>query len=87
DYKEFFTNHTTVSDMNKAEYENQILAILEKNTANMSNDELRFYMNEMVIFSLNEAMKDGNNRVKPVDEKMAPAMDELSTVDLRKAIN
>jgi hypothetical protein len=25
--------------------------------------------------------------VKPVDEKMAPAMDELPTVDLRKAIN
>ena len=57
DYKEFFTNHTTVSDMNKAEYENQILAILEKNTANMSNDELRFYMNEMVIYSLKEAMR------------------------------
>ena len=46
-----------------------------------------YYMNEMVIFSLNEAMKDGNNRVKPVDEKAAPAMDELHTVDLRKAIN
>ena len=72
--------------MSKAEYENQILAILEKNTANMSNDELRFYMNEMVIFSLNEAMKDGNNRVKPVDEKVAPAMDELRTVDLRQVI-
>ena len=57
DYKEFFENHTTVSDMNKAEYENQILAILEKNTANMSNDELRFYMNEMVIYSLKEAMR------------------------------
>ena len=66
DYKEFFTNHTTVSDMNKAEYENQILAILEKNTANMSNDELRFYMNEMVIYSLKEAMHDNNNRVKRI---------------------
>lgn len=66
DYKEFFTNHTTVSDMNKAEYESQILAILEKNTANMSNDELRFYMNEMVIYSLKEAMRDGNNRVKRI---------------------
>ena len=43
-------------------------------------------MNEMVIFSLNEAMKDGNNRVKPVDEKVAPAMDELRTVDLRQVI-
>ena len=66
DYKEFFTNHTTVSEMNQAEYENQILAILEKNTANMSNDELRFYMNEMVIYSLKEAMRDGNNRVKRI---------------------
>ncbi len=59
DYKEFFTNNTTVSEMNQAEYERQILAILEKNTANMSNDELRFYMNEMVIYSLKEAMRDG----------------------------
>ena len=66
DYKEFFTNHTTVSDMNQAEYERQILAILEKNTANMSNDELRFYMNEMVIYSLKEAMRDNNNRVKRI---------------------
>lgn len=66
DYKEFFTNNTTVSEMNQAEYENQILAILEKNTANVSNDELRFYMNEMVIYSLKEAMRDGNNRVKRI---------------------
>ena len=66
DYKEFFTNHTTVSDMNQAAYERQILAILEKNTANMSNDELRFYMNEMVIYSLKEAMHDNNNRVKRI---------------------
>ena len=65
DYK-FFTNHTTVSGMDQAEYERQILAILEKNTANMSNDELRFYMNEMVIYSLKEAMRDNNNRVKRI---------------------
>ena len=57
DYKEFFTNNTTVSEMNQAEYERQILAILEKNTENMNNDELRFYMNEMVIYSLKEAMR------------------------------
>ena len=64
DYKEFFTNNTTVSD--QAEYERQILAILEKNTENMNNDELRFYMNEMVIYSLKQAMRDGNNRVKRI---------------------
>ena len=66
DYKEFFTNNTTVSKMNQAEYERQILAILEKNTENMNNDELRFYMNEMVIYSLKQAMRDNNNRVKRI---------------------
>ena len=64
DYKEFFTNNTIVSD--QAEYERQILAILEKNTENMNNNELRFYMNEMVIYSLKQAMRDGNNRVERI---------------------
>ena len=87
DYKQFFTEHATVSEDAKLDYAQQIIDILDRNTANVHDDELRFYMNEMVIFSLNEAMKDGNNRVKPVDEKVVPAMDELHTVDLRKAIN
>ena len=56
DYKDFFKN-AAVSGLSQAEYESEILAILEKNTANMSNDELRFYMNEMVIYSLKEAMR------------------------------
>ena len=56
DYKDFFKN-AAISGLSQAEYESQILAILEKNTANMSNDELRFYMNEMVIYSLKEAMR------------------------------
>ena len=49
-----------------AEYERQILAILEKNTENINNNELRFYMNEMVIHSLKQAMRDNNNRVKRI---------------------
>ena len=65
DYKDFFKN-AAISGLSQAEYESQILAILEKNTANMSNDELRFYMNEMVIYSLKEAMRDNNNRVKRI---------------------
>ena len=65
DYKDFFKN-AAISGLSQAEYESQILAILEKNTANMSNDELRFYMNEIVIYSLKEAMRDGNNRVKRI---------------------
>ena len=56
DYKDFFKN-AAVSGQSQAEYENQILAILEKNTENMNNNELRFYMNEMVIYSLKEAMR------------------------------
>ena len=87
DYKQFFTEHVTVSEDAKLDYAQQIIDILDRNTANVHDDELRFYMNEMVIFSLNEAMKDGNNRVKPVDEKMGPTVDELPIVDLRKAIN
>ena len=65
DYKDFFKN-PAVSQLSQAEYESQILAILEKNTENMNNNELRFYMNEMVIYSLKEAMRDGNNRVKHI---------------------
>ena len=67
DYKDFFINHVTVSDDEKMDYAQQIIDILDRNTANVHDDELRFYMNEMVIFSLKEAMKDGNNRVKPAE--------------------
>ena len=56
DYKDFFKN-PEVSQLSQAEYESQILAILEKNTENMNNNELRFYMNEMVIYSLKQAMR------------------------------
>ena len=56
DYKDFFKN-AAVSQLSQAEYESQILAILEKNTENMNNNELRFYMNEMVIYSLKQAMR------------------------------
>ena len=87
DYKDFFMDRVTVSDDEKMDYAQQIIAILDRNTANVHDDELRFYMNEMVIFSLKEAMKDGNNRVKPVDEKGAPVMEDAHVVDLRTAIN
>ena len=56
DYKDFFKN-PAASQLSQAEYESQILVILEKNTENMNNNELRFYMNEMVIYSLKQAMR------------------------------
>ena len=87
DYKEFFMDRVTVSDDEKLDYAQQIIDILNRNTANVHDDELRFYMNEMVIFSLKEAMKDGNNRVKPAEEEDIPKMmEEPHTVDLRQAI-
>lgn len=60
---------------------------MDRNTAEIKNDELRFYMNEMVIFSLKQSMKDGNNRVKAVQQTNEPAADGYRVVDLRKAIN
>lgn len=87
DYKDFFMDRVTVSDDEKMDYAQQIIDILDRNTANVHDDELRFYMNEMVIFSLKEAMQDGNNRVKPVDEKGAPVMEDAHVGDLRTAIN
>ena len=87
DYKDFFMDRVTVSDDEKLDYAQQIIDILNRNTANVHDDELRFYMNEMVIFSLKEAMKDGNNRVKPAEEEDIPKMmEEPHTVDLRQAI-
>ena len=56
DYKDFFKN-PAVSQLSQAEYEFQILSIIEKFTENMNDDELRFYMNEMVIYSLKQAMR------------------------------
>ena len=66
DYKQFFTEHATVSEDAKLDYAQQIIDILDRNTANVHDDELRFYMNEMVIYSLQQAMRDGNNRVKRI---------------------
>ena len=87
DYKEFFMDRVTVSDDEKLDYAQQIIDILDRNTANVHDDELRFYMNEMVIFSLKEAMKDGNNRAKPAEKEDIPMMmEEPRTVDLRQAI-
>ena len=86
DYKDFFMDRVTVSDDEKMDYAQQIIDILDRNTANVHDDELRFYMNEMVIFSLKEAMQDGNNRVKPAEEDIPKMMEEPRMVDLRQAI-
>ena len=40
------------------------LGILARHAEKVQNDELRTYMNEMVIFGLEQAMKDHNPTVK-----------------------
>lgn len=87
DYKKFFESHTTVSEAGRMEYAQEIIDILDRNTAGIKNDELRFYMNEMVIFSLKQSMKDGNNRVKVVQQTNELAAEGDRVVNLRKAIN
>ena len=87
DYKKFFESHTTVSEAGRMEYAQEIIDILDRNTVEIKNDELRFYMNEMVIFSLKQSMKDGNNRVKVVQQTNELAAEGYRVVNLRKAIN
>ena len=87
DYKKFFESHTTVSEAGRMDYAQEIIDILDRNTAGIKNDELRFYMNEMVIFSLKQSMKDGNNRVKVVQQTNELAAEGDRVVNLRKAIN
>ena len=64
DYETFFMHNIIVTESSQFNYSQRILQILEENVETINNDELRFYMNEMVIYSLQQAMKDGNNRVK-----------------------
>lgn len=87
DYVEFFTNHTWVTASNQSDYEKDIVDIVEKHSANVYNDELRSYLNEIVIFSLNESMEDKNFLVK--DYTPQPVHGTTAghhVVDLRKAI-
>ncbi len=64
EYQTYFNNHRFVSKDQVNAYKEGILEILERHSKNVYNDELRTYMNEMVIFSLEQAMKDHNPTIK-----------------------
>ena len=81
DYKTYLNKHLLVTDYNQADYKEGLLAILDKHTATVYDDELRSYLNEMVIFSFRQAMDD-TNRLVTVKEGPNAHM-----VNLRKIIN
>ena len=64
DYQNYLQAHRFVGDTQVQVYKDEFLGILARHAAKVHNDELRTYMNEMVIFGLEQAMKDHNPTIK-----------------------
>lgn len=64
DYQNFLNSHRYVSASEVEAYQKEFLGILARHAEKVHNDELRTYMNEMVIFGLEQAMNDHNPSVK-----------------------
>lgn len=66
DFDQYLHKNTYINNTNAAQVKEDILGIVKKHAATIYNDELRTYMNEMVIFAFEQAMKDDNPTVVPV---------------------
>ena len=64
DYQNYLNSHRYVPANEVDTYKEEFLGILARHAEKVYNDELRTYMNEMVIFGLEQAMKDHNPSVK-----------------------
>ena len=64
DYQNYFNSHRYVPANEVGAYKDEFLGILERHAEKVHNDELRTYMNEMVIFGLESAMKEHNPTIK-----------------------
>ena len=64
DYQSYLQAHTFVQGDEVNAYKEGLLNILERHSERVHNNELRTYMNEMVIFGLEQAMKDHNPSVQ-----------------------
>ena len=64
DYQNYLNSHRYVSANEVDAYKEEFLGILARHAEKVHNDELRTYMNEMVIFGLEQAMKDHNPSVQ-----------------------
>ena len=64
DYQNYLNSHRYVPANEVDAYKEEFLGILARHAEKVHNDELRTYMNEMVIFGLEQAMKDHNPSVK-----------------------
>ena len=68
DYETFFATHSYVTPENKAMFEQDFLNILADNTRQVENNELRFYLNETVLFSLQAGMEADRQLISPYEE-------------------
>ncbi len=64
DYQNYLNSHRYVPANEVGAYKDEFLGILERHAEKVHNDELRTYMNEMVIFGLESAMKEHNPTIK-----------------------
>ena len=64
DYQNYLNGHRFVAGDQVETYKAEFLGILARHAEKVQNDEVRTYMNEMVIFGLEQAMKDHNPTVK-----------------------
>ena len=64
DYQSYLQAHIFVQGDEVNAYKEGLLDILERHSERVHNNELRTYMNEMVIFGLEQAMKDHNPSVQ-----------------------
>ena len=68
DYETFFATHSYVTPENKAMFEQDFLNVLADNTRQVENNELRFYLNETVLFSLQAGMDADRQLISPYEE-------------------
>ena len=69
DYQNYLNGHHYVPANEVDTYKEEFLGILARHAEKVHNDELRTYMNEMVIFGLEQAMKDHNPSIKEYTRK------------------
>ena len=69
DYQNYLNGHHYVPANEVDTYKEEFLGILARHAEKVHNDELRTYMNEMVIFGLEQAMKDHNPSIKDYTRK------------------
>lgn len=69
DYKEYLTANPYLTEANADKFKADMLDIIEGNAAGVHLNELRTYMNEAVIFALEQTIKESNVTVKEYKDR------------------